>query len=52
MPLSKRYTPTRKEPKDDNMFKPEEYVKEDGGIGKHSKIDFIATHDFDEKKCC
>ena len=49
MQLSKRYTPTRTEPKDDKLFKPEEYVKTDGGIGKYAKLDFIVTHDFDER---
>ena len=50
--FAKKYTPTRTGPKDEEAFKPKEFVKVNGEIKEHSKLDFIVTHNFndDEKQ--
>ena len=48
--FSKRYTPARSPPKDNMLFKPEDYVCDSLGFSKYSAHDFIVTHDFKIKK--
>ena len=44
--FAKRYCSTRTDPKNDEDFRPKEYVKSDESI---DNLDFIVTHDFEIK---